>query len=78
MPREYSDGLRDRVLFWVGLGMCGLSIAAIAVAEAFMSASIHGRQGVITFYRTHGIGLLVWASIVAWTIGRRSRTLPSP
>lgn len=50
-------------LFGVGVMLAVLCVASIGVAEAFMPDNVHGRRGVLTFYRSFGPGLLVWGGV---------------
>lgn len=66
-----------RVLMAVGVVMCTLSVTAIGIAEAFMPDNIHGRNGVLTFYRWFGAGFVCWAVVAMWAFGRR-RAIEQP
>lgn len=43
--------------------MCLLCVASIGIAEAFMPVNVHGRRGVLTFYRSFVPGLLIWGGV---------------
>jgi hypothetical protein len=51
--------------------MCAVCVSAICVAEAFMPANVHGRNGVLTFYRWFGAGFAYWAVVAAWAFSQR-------
>jgi hypothetical protein len=52
----------------ISTAMCVLCVLAIGVAEAFMPDNVHGRQGVITFYRWFGASFAAWLGIGIWAI----------
>jgi hypothetical protein len=45
---------------------CVLCAASIGVAEAFMPDNVHGRQGVMTFYRWFAPCFLAWLGVGVW------------
>lgn len=47
--------------FWIAISLVSLSIVSIGVAEAFMPDNIHGREAVLTFYRSFGSSALFWS-----------------
>lgn len=60
-----------RALFWVGLAMCVMCLAAIGAAETFMPENLAGQRAVVTMYRWFGASLVCWGAVVTWSVTRR-------
>jgi hypothetical protein len=58
--------MHARVLFWVSIAMCAMAISAICAAELLMPDNVHGRNGVLTFYRVFGPCLVIEAAVAVW------------
>jgi hypothetical protein len=51
----------------ISAAVCVMCALSIVVAEAFMPDNVHGRQGVIWFYRAFGPCFVVWYGTGVWS-----------
>jgi hypothetical protein len=66
-----ANSMHARVLFWVSIAMCAMAISAICAAELLMPDNVHGRNGVLTFYRVFGPCLVIEAAVAVWAHRQR-------
>ena len=62
-----------RVLFWLTVLMCVITLCAIGVAELFMPENLPGQKGVLTFYRVFGGCLLAESFLGGWAYAQSQR-----
>ena len=72
MPSPASP-THARVLFWLSVVMCVITLCTIGAAELFMPENLAGQRGVLTFYRVFGGCLVVESFLGGWAYAQVQR-----